>query len=122
MVHPTFEVSSALSPKDSVENSPLPINFGKEKLVMNKSAISGETLRQLAVEVGSGNPYTEVDRYRPPSRVEIVLALIRRALVKIDRANEGHPRPVIVCDLIIDFLSYIILVLGSWHENDPTSI
>ncbi|KAI4367183.1 hypothetical protein MLD38_022947 [Melastoma candidum] len=89
---PHFGLSSIFPPKSSLANYSFPLSIFNEKLVMRKFAVSGKTLAQLAIETVSDELDMKLEGYRRPSRMEIVLALLCKALVKINRAKNPHAR------------------------------
>ncbi|KAI4342107.1 hypothetical protein MLD38_026764 [Melastoma candidum] len=98
--HPSFEVSTIFPGKEwrsGEQVRPLEIPIpGQEKLIRNRFVFDGKTLKELALGIAGDvkdDPNGAVNR--PPSRVEIVLGSLWKALVKVDGwKSTGSPRPI----------------------------
>ncbi|KAI4342106.1 hypothetical protein MLD38_026763 [Melastoma candidum] len=85
--HPSFEVPTIFPrterPREQVRPREIPI-FRQEKLIRNLFVFDGKTLEELASGIaGEVKVDANGTENRPPSRVEIVLGLLLKALVKV---------------------------------------
>lgn len=95
-IHPSFNLSSLLPPRDDVPSPPVVVNDGMPppKFVIKRFTFKGEALSRLKiamVDEKSVGTYT---------RVELVTALISKAIINIDGLKYGRLRPYTVAHMI----------------------
>ncbi|KAK3420670.1 hypothetical protein EUGRSUZ_G01529 [Eucalyptus grandis] len=96
-VCPSFELSSLFPRKVSaVANWPPPRIIGSKEFTMCRFRFSGDAVSKLRALARDDAKDSMANNFQP-SRVEVVSALISKALVKIDRGRQGEERPFAVC-------------------------
>ncbi|KAF8019576.1 hypothetical protein BT93_G0305 [Corymbia citriodora subsp. variegata] len=95
-VYPSFHLSSLFPVKESVAHNLPPPRIGNEEFVLSRFRFSGNSLLKLkALARDDANDLMRNDSQ--PSRVEVVSALISRALVDIDRKKHGEQSTSVIC-------------------------
>ncbi|OWM71954.1 hypothetical protein CDL15_Pgr017837 [Punica granatum] len=101
IIRPSFDTGSLFPIKEEPEESfPLPMEVGgDQKLVLKRFVFNAEALSDLRAKImatfGSQDKGSDFHKKRP-SRVELVTALISRALISIDQAKTGQLRPMVL--------------------------
>ncbi|KAF8019578.1 hypothetical protein BT93_G0307 [Corymbia citriodora subsp. variegata] len=96
IAYPSFELSSIFPPKESSFGSWPEPSIRDEKFVMNKFRFDGKAISKLKARVAADASQSIANDLQP-SRVEVISALITRALVDVDRNKHGKLRPFVVC-------------------------
>ncbi|KAF8020486.1 hypothetical protein BT93_G1027 [Corymbia citriodora subsp. variegata] len=95
-VCPSFELSSLFPMKAwTVANWPPPRIIGSKEFVVSRFRFSNDAISKLRALARDDAKDSMANNFQP-SRVEVVSALISRALVKIDRSRLGEERPFVV--------------------------
>ncbi|KAL3730612.1 hypothetical protein ACJRO7_027611 [Eucalyptus globulus] len=95
-VCPCFELSSLFPMKVSaVANWPPPRISGSKEFTVSRFRFSGDAVSKLRA-LARDDAKDSMGNNFQPSRVEVVSALISKALVKIDRCGQGEERPIAV--------------------------
>ncbi|XP_010068494.2 acetyl-CoA-benzylalcohol acetyltransferase [Eucalyptus grandis] len=95
-VCPSFELSSLFPMKVSaVANWPPPRSTGSKEFTVSRFRFSGDAISKLRALARDDAKDSMPNNFQP-SRVEVVSALISKALVKIDRCGQGDERPIAV--------------------------
>ncbi|XP_030517319.2 acetyl-CoA-benzylalcohol acetyltransferase-like [Rhodamnia argentea] len=96
IVRPSFELSSIFTLKESSRGTwPEPC-IRDEKFFMHRFRFDGKAISKLKSLATADMTDSPANRLQP-SRVEVVSALIARALVNIDRSKHGKLRSFVVC-------------------------
>ncbi|KAK3420827.1 LOW QUALITY PROTEIN: hypothetical protein EUGRSUZ_G00511 [Eucalyptus grandis] len=95
-VCPSFELSSLFPMKVlAVANWPPPRIIGSKEFTVSRFTFSGDAVSKLRA-LARDDAKDSMGNNFQPSRVEVVSALISKALVKIDRCGQGEERPIAV--------------------------
>ncbi|XP_010068491.1 acetyl-CoA-benzylalcohol acetyltransferase [Eucalyptus grandis] len=96
IVCPSFELSSLFPMKVSAVANWLPPRIiGSKEFTVSRFKFSGDVVSKLRALARDDAKDSMANNFQP-SRVEVVSALISKALVKIDRSRQGKERPFAV--------------------------
>ncbi|KAK3434023.1 hypothetical protein EUGRSUZ_D01509 [Eucalyptus grandis] len=99
VVCPSFEFSTLLPVKESVPTYRPPPRIDNEEFVMSRFKFSSNAILKLKA-LARDDTKNLMSKTSQPSRVEVVSALISRALIDIDRNKHGKQTAFVVCMMV----------------------
>ena len=115
MIWPAFGMASILPANDLPKMKPMPALIGLDKIVTKRIVFDGAEISALRARAH------DPSFPRQPSRVEVVTALIWRALMRVSRAKHGDSLRTSLAAHSINFRSRIVPPLPPWSFGNLVS-